>query len=92
MILGGCFFINTLKFVYTNILQLTTGQPVFKPTVYFFCGEIFQAYNLVCVLSCVQLFAAPGTVAHQTSLYMEFFRQGYWSGLPFLPPDYNLGR
>ena len=28
------------------------------------------------MLSCVQLFAIPGTVAHQTPLSMEFFRQG----------------
>ena len=35
------------------------------------------------VLSCVRLFAAPGTVACQVPLPMEFFRQEYWSGLPF---------
>ena len=29
--------------------------------------------------------AAPWTVAHQTSLSMEFPRQEYWSGLPFPP-------
>ena len=27
-----------------------------------------------------------GTVAHQAPLSMGFSRQGYWSGLPFLPP------
>ena len=32
-------------------------------------------------LSHVQLFV--WTVAHQASLSMEFFRQEYWSGLPF---------
>ena len=37
----------------------------------------------VCVLSCVQLFAAPRTVAHQAPISMEFSRQEYWSGLPF---------
>ena len=25
----------------------------------------------------------PWTVAHQAPLHMEFFRQEYWSGLPF---------
>ena len=30
--------------------------------------------------------AAPGTVALQALLSMEFFRQEYWSGLPFLFP------
>ena len=40
----------------------------------------------MCMLSCVQLFATPGTVALQASLSMEFSRQEYWSGLPFSPP------
>ena len=30
--------------------------------------------------------ATPWTVAHQAPLSMEFSRQEYWSGLPFLPP------
>ena len=34
-------------------------------------------------LSRVRLFATPWTVAHQATLSMEFFRQEYWSGLPF---------
>ena len=33
-------------------------------------------------------FVAPWTIAHQASLSMGFSRQGYWSGLPFLPPVY----
>jgi len=28
----------------------------------------------------------PWTVAHQTPLSMEFSRQEYWSGLPYIPP------
>ena len=35
------------------------------------------------LLSCVQLFATPWTVAHQASPSMGFSRQEYWSGLPF---------
>ena len=35
------------------------------------------------VLSCVWLFTTPWTVAHQASLFMEFSRQEYQSGLPF---------
>ena len=34
----------------------------------------------------VLLFANPWTVAHQAPLSMGFFRQKYWSGLPFLSP------
>ena len=40
----------------------------------------------VCVLSRVQLFATPQTVAHQAPLSMRFPRQEYWSVLPFPPP------
>ena len=40
----------------------------------------------MCVLSRVRLFVTPWTVACQALLSMEFSRQEYWSGLPFLPP------
>ena len=42
-----------------------------------------------CVLSRVQLFATPWTVALQVPLSMGFSRQEYWSGLPF-PPSEDL--
>ena len=38
------------------------------------------------MLSHVQLFATPGTVAHQVPLSMGFSRQEHWRGLPFPPP------
>ena len=38
------------------------------------------------VLSRVQLFATPWTVAHQVPLSIEFSRQEYWSWLLFPPP------
>ena len=37
----------------------------------------------VCMLNCVQLFVTPWTVARQALLSMGFFRQGYWSEMPF---------
>ena len=37
------------------------------------------------MLSHVQLFETPWTVAHQASLPMGFSRQDYWSGLPCSP-------
>ena len=43
----------------------------------------------MCVLShfsCIQLFAAPWTAAHQHPLSMGFSRQEYWNGLPFPSP------
>ena len=41
---------------------------------------------VVVLVSRVQLFVIPWTVAHQASLSMEFFRQEYWSGLPLPSP------
>ena len=43
----------------------------------------------VCMLNyftCVQVFATPWTVAHQTPLSMGFTKQEYWSRLPYPPP------
>jgi len=39
------------------------------------------------VLSGVQLFSTPWTIAHQAPLSIEFSRQEYWSGLPFSTPE-----
>ena len=39
----------------------------------------------VCLLSCVQLFAIPRTVTHQSTLSMWFSKQEYWRGLLFIP-------
>ena len=45
-----------------------------------------------CVLSRVQLFANPWTVAHQASLSMGILQAKYWSGLCSPPGDLpNLG-
>ena len=44
---------------------------------------------MVCaqLLSLVQLFEIPWTVARQAPLSMGFSRQEYWSGLPFPSPE-----
>ena len=39
-------------------------------------------------LCCVQLFVTLWTVASQAPLSMGFFRQEYWSGMPFPIPGY----
>ena len=45
------------------------------------------------LLSHVQLFATPWTVACQAPLSMEFPRQEYWGGLPFSTPgDLDAGQ
>ena len=38
------------------------------------------------VLSCIQIFAAPWTVARQAPLSMGLSQEKYWIGLPFPPP------
>ena len=38
------------------------------------------------LLSRVQLFTTPWSIAHQAPQSMEFSRQEYWSGLPFPSP------
>ena len=38
------------------------------------------------LLSCVQIFVTPWTVACQVTLSMEFSRQEFWNGLPFPSP------
>ena len=53
-----------------------------------FCPFATSAYAVLCaVLSHVQFFATPCTVALQAPLSKEFSRQEYWSGLPFPPPE-----
>ena len=58
--------------------------------------EIQLTYNIysrcVCVLvpqSYLPLCDPMGCVACQTPLSMEFFRQEYWSGLPFPAPSFR---
>ena len=41
----------------------------------------------LCSFSLVRLFVTPWTLACQALLSLEFSRQEYWSGLPFLSPD-----
>ena len=52
--------------------------------------ELLLCFGCVCVhaqsLSCAWLFVVPWTVPCQAPLSMEFFRQEYWSSLPFPPP------
>ena len=41
---------------------------------------------MLCVFSCILLFATLWTVAHQAPVFMGFSRQEYWIGLPFPAP------
>ena len=61
------------------------GGGQLNPDIYFkkinFIGNVAHKCVCVSVLSHIRLFATPGTVAHQASLFMEFSRQEYWSRL-----------
>ena len=52
----------------------------------FFLDSTLKKKKKVKLLSHVQLFATPWTIAHQAPLSMGFSRQEYWSGLPFPYP------
>ena len=45
--------------------------------------EVLGLFSCYVLSSC---FVTPWTVAHQAPLSMEFSRQEFWNGLPFLPP------
>ena len=51
------------------------------------CKGLFQFGLGAQLLSHVQLFAAPWTVACQAPLSTEFSSQEYWSGFPFPTPE-----
>ena len=57
--------------------QLNNNKPFFDSPDY------APLHEQVKLLSSVQLFAVPWTVAYQAPLSMEFSSQEYWSGFPF---------
>ena len=55
-----------------------------------YCKKMLvKVFVIIGSLSHVQLFVTPWTVALQTPS-MEFSRQEYWSGLPFLLYFFNI--
>ena len=67
-------------------------QDWWKESQAFHTYKVILRFETPCVcaelLSCVQFFASLWTVAHQASLFMGFFRQEYWSVLPFPSPGH----
>ena len=67
-------------------------QSYWSPINHCNCHGLYPCENVmasvcVCLVTCVQLSAAPSTIACQAPLSMEFSRQEYWSGLPFHTPE-----
>ena len=65
-----------------------TDKGVFLPRVPsgLWVGWLASNCMCACVLSNASLFATPWNVAHQTPLSMGFFRQEYWTEVPFPSP------
>ena len=57
-----------------------------KKIVSFFNRWMYKYSTIYLPTLCVSHFVTPWTVARQAPLSMEFSRQEYWSGLPFLSP------
>ena len=67
-----------------NYSAVKTNEILIQVTTRMNLKNIFVV--VVQSLNCFQLSEVPWTVAHQTSLFMGFPRQEYWSGLPFPYP------
>ena len=85
------FFNSKVILHFRALFQLNVNFPFFFLFTFFFVsGDTCVCVSVgMCVwesLSCVLLFATLWTVAWQAPLSMEFFRQDYWRGLPFLSP------
>ena len=81
-----------LQILWKDICALVTGSQSAKNKELGVCVCV-----CVYVLSHVQLFVVPWTIAHQTPLSMELSRPEYWRWLPFpirrdlpLPQGLNL--
>ena len=62
-------------------------QAVFMiPLSHLWVFGVNDILNIVCVPSHIWFFATPWTIACYASLSIEFSRQEYWFGLPFLTP------
>ena len=78
-----------LLFMVTTIAQRPLLVGGFFHRIFHFLKLASSSGVKVKSLSHVRLFATPRNVAYQAPPSMEFFRQEYWSGLPFpSPPDH----
>ena len=67
-------------------IHITYFKEARRATINWFCWNVEKEKKKVKLLSRVQLFETPWTVAHQAPPSMGFSRQEYWSGLPFPSP------
>ena len=67
---------------FSSYAPCNTSTLIWKPSTHLWP---FPFFLCVWLLSHAWLCATPWTEAHQAPLSMGFFRQEYWSGLPFPP-------
>ena len=70
---------------YTYVYYTHTPDPKEKNTMIINLNLIIRKININVNSLCVS--HSPWTVAHGIPLSMGFFRQEYWSGLPFPSPE-----
>ena len=75
-------------FSYKGLMQWIIPPPKWDCQPKYFCNlwSVCVLVALSHVASHVWLFVTPWAITHQAPLSMEFFRQEYWSGLPFPSP------
>ena len=93
---GGHWGIIACQGLWPPMMPWQTGRylmPVWRKVCLTFWNQYTEDVSLVkeedacvCMLSHVQLFVTPWTIACQAPLPMEFSRQEHWSELPFPPP------
>ena len=69
-----------------QLLHLQIFPPILRVAFFVLFMASFaveKLLSLIAVLSCVQFFVTPLTLACQAPLSMEFSRQEYWSEFPF---------
>ena len=67
-------------------MGLESGKNIYRKKLGRNHEHIIKGSRCAQLLSRLQLFETPWTVAHQSPPSMGFSRQGYWNGLPLLPP------
>ena len=85
VLLGFVTFL--LSLVLPGFEGVVTSSQLGVKTVLLPFGSLNPVQPTKTLLSHVQLFATPWTVAWWAPLSMEFSGQDYWSGLPFPPPE-----
>ena len=84
-----CQFLFLSLWVSLSLTSLSLVLPLIAPQLLALL-PVMPGYWHACVpshISCIRLCVTLWTVACQAPLSMEFSRQEYWSGLPFLSPE-----